>query len=676
MEKLNAIRAAGATTLAASDIRRNIAIMAHIDAGKTTLTERMLWKAGAIRKPGEVHDGAATMDSMAIERERGITISSAAISFAWGPWKFALIDTPGHVDFSMEVERGMRAVDGAVLALCAVSGAQTQTESVWRRAAKAGVRSIIAVNKMDREGADFDKALDSVARRLGANPVAVALPVGSGSSFEGAVDLVGLRLLRWSREGAMSVSELEGAQLAGALASRSALVERLGELGSEAALEWFVEGVCPTADQLWAALRQACLDGLASPAVPASAFKNQGVELALEVAGRCLPAPSDRGYSSAGPFSALVFKTEAGVGGQKVYARVASGSVSRSDSFEIARGLAHASAARMASPMADGVEPLERARAGDVVVFEGLRGARTGDTLRERGSSVELERVQALAPVVGWQVVAASKAELPKVLEDLARLCVDDPSLRLATGEAGECVLWGQGDLHLEVALDRLEREFGVKARAGAPEVAYAYRLRGPSGSAWGSVDKQTGGKGQYAKVELVAEPAEGTIFVCELVGEAVPRKFVASVERGARAAMEQAGSGAFPILGWRVALVGGQSHAVDSSEMAFERAGFEAAKAACEQAGLELMEPMGKISAELPADGVGAFAGEVAKRGGRLVSVSEGPAGVEAVARAPMSRLFGFVASMRSLTAGRARATTEPDGFEASKPEGRAPRP
>lgn len=653
---------------AALDARRNIAIMAHIDAGKTTLSERMLWKAGAIRKPGEVHNGEATMDSMAIERERGITINSAAISFAWGPWEFSLIDTPGHVDFSMEVERGMRAVDGAALALCAVSGAQTQTESVWRRAAKAGVRAIIVVNKMDREGADFDKALASARARLGANPLAVARPLGSGDSFEGAVDVIGLRRLSWSREGAMTDRALEGAELSAAKAERERVVEALAEAGREAALGWFIDGAEPSEEELWAEIRQATLDGLVSPAVPISAFKNQGVELALSVAGRCLPSPSDRGYDPEGPFSALVFKTEAGVSGQKVYARVASGRMDRAGSFEIARSGSVASASRMGSPMAEGAEARERAKAGDVVVFEGLKGARTGDTLRERGSSIELEAVTALAPVVGWQIVAASKSDLPKVLEGLGRFCADDPSLRLASGEAGEAVLWGQGDLHLEVALERLEREFGVKARAGAPEVAYAYRLAGASGPAWGSVDKQTGGKGQYAKVELSVEPAEGALFESELVGEAVPRKFVAAVERGVRSAMSQAGALGHPVLGWRARLLGGQAHAVDSSEMAFERAGFEAAKAACELAGLELMEPMGKISAELPSDAVGAFAQEVAKRGGRLLSVSEGPAGAEAVGRAPMSRLFGFVASLRSATSGRAQARTEPDGFEPAR--------
>lgn len=651
------------------DSRRNIAIMAHIDAGKTTLSERMLWKSGAIRKPGEVHDGDTTMDNMQLERERGITISSAAISFAWKSWQFALVDTPGHVDFSMEVERSMRAVDGAVLALCAVSGAQTQTESVWRRAAKAGIPAIIVVNKMDREGADFDRAVSSAREKLGANALAVALPLGAGGSFSGAVDLVGMRAILWSRDGEMSTRDLDAGELEWAAVKRFALVEQLGESGSDQALAWFVDGTRPSEQELWAAIRAACSARQVSPVIPASAFKNQGVEMALDLAGMCLPSPSERGFSSEGEFSALVFKTEASSSGQRVYARVASGSLDKAGTFEVARGGALSNASRMGRPMSDGAQAIDRAIAGDVVVFEGLRQAKTGDTLRARGSNIELESIKALEPVVGWRVEAANKSELSKVLEGLGKLCADDPSLRLSTGDGGEAVLWGQGDLHLEVALERLAREFGAVAKPGAPEVAYAYRLSGESGVAVGSVDKQNGGKGQYAKVELSIEPSDTAEFSSGLVGEAVPRKFVPAIERGVRAAMAEAGDGGHPVLGWRAVLVGGQAHAVDSSELAFERAGFEAAKVACAQAGLELMEPMGKIASELPSALVGAVAQEVAKRGGKVLSVSEGPMGADVVARAPMSKLFGFVASLRSATAGRAQARIEPDGYEPQRP-------
>lgn len=648
-----------------NDTRRSFAIMAHIDAGKTTLSERMLWKSGAIRKVGEVHNGDTTMDSMSIERERGITINSAAIRFDWGQWTMSLIDTPGHVDFSMEVERSLRAVDGAVLAICAVSGAQPQTESVWRRASSASIGCLIAVNKMDRDGADFAKAVASARSRLGANAWAVALPLGSGVDFDGALDLISMRAFSWRRDGSEVERPMSPEEQAEAVASRWAIVEALAESGCERALAWFADGVSPSPSELLDSMRERVGARAFVPCFPMSAFKNQGVGYALDLVGSCLPSPLDRGFGAASPFSALVFKTELSSSGQKAFVRIIEGSISKSDAFEVARTGQHGSAARLGAPMSGSVEPLERASAGDVVVFEGLKGVRTGDTLRERGSQIEHERIASIEPVVGWRVEPKSKAETARVIDGLGKLCSDDPSLRLGQGEAGECILWGQGDLHLEVALERLSREFGVVALAGAPQVAFAYRLMGV-GDAVGSVDKQNGGKGQFAKVQLRLEPlAEGAVFDNQLVGEAVPRKFVGAIERGVRAAMLSAGVDGFPVLAWKAVLLGGSAHAVDSSDMAFERAGFEAACKASQEAGLRKMEPMGKISAELPSSCVGALSSEIAKRSGRMLGIEESPVGTKILARAPMSKLFGFVASMRSATAGRASARIEPDGHE-----------
>jgi elongation factor G len=650
------------------DTRRNFAIMAHIDAGKTTLSERMLWKAGAIRRPGEVHEGNATMDRMSIEQERGITIASAAIRFAWRGWACALIDTPGHVDFSMEVERSLRAVDGAILAICAVAGAQPQTESVWRRITKTRLPCVAIINKMDREGANFEAAVESARARMGAPLVALALPIGSGSEFEGMLDLVHMRALRWSREGAMSIGELSLTERSRASMGRARLVEQLAEAGASRALEWFVQETEPEAQELMEETRKLARLRLIVPAIPVSAYRNQGIESALDLACEILESPSERGFDEDVEFSALVFKTETDSSGPRAFARVMSGRMESSGGFEIASSKAYGSASRMGVPMSDKSEPTLSACAGDVVVFEGLK-ARTGDTLRARGSNVEHERITPLDPVVGWRVEPAQKSDASKLSEGLARLCLDDPSLRLDAGEAGEWVLWGQGDLHLEVALERLAREFGAHARAGAPQVAYAYRLGEKPAQAQGSVDKQNGGKGQFAKVQLVLERIDsGKVFESALVGEAVPRKFVGAIERGVRAAMECAGAGGHAVLAYKARLTGGEAHAVDSSELAFERAGFEAAKAACLASGMELMEPMGKISCEMPAAVVGALTQEVARRGGRVVSVGESGGQAVLVARAPMSRLFGFVSSARSASSGRASSTIEPQGHEPVK--------
>lgn len=659
---------------------RNIGIMAHIDAGKTTTTERVLYYTGRSHKMGEVHDGAATMDWMEQEQERGITITSAATTCFWRDYRVNIIDTPGHVDFTIEVERSLRVLDGAVAVFDSVGGVEPQSETVWRQADKYNVPRMCFINKMDRVGADFYRCVDMIVDRLGANPIVLQLPIGSEAAFVGVVDLIEMKGLIWKDEtlGAEFVTGEIPADLAEkANEYRIKLIETAVEQ-DDAAMEAYLEGTEPDAETLRACVRKGTIAGDFVPVVCGSAFKNKGVQPLLDAVVEYLPAPTEvtaikgvkpgtdepveRKSDDSEPFAALAFKimTDPFVG-TLTFARVYSGVITTGSGILNPAKTRNERVGRMLLMHANSREDTKEARAGDIIAFCGLKTVTTGDTLCDPSNPVVLERMEFPEPVIEIAVEAKTKADQEKMGHALGRLAAEDPSFRVSTDEeSGQTILAGMGELHLEILVDRMKREFSVEANVGAPQVAYRETITKPI-----VVDyihkKQTGGAGQFARVKINFEPLEpgaGFEFESAVVGGSVPRDYVPGVEKGIESARQSGVLAGFPVIDFKAALIDGAHHDVDSSVMAFEIAGRAAFREAVEKAGPRLLEPVMKVEVVTPEDYMGDIIGDLNSRRGNVQDMdSRGNARVVS-AIVPLANMFGYVNTLRSMSQGRATYT------------------
>lgn len=659
-----------ATVLRANS--RNFGIIAHIDAGKTTLSERILLKTGEIHRTGEVHEGTATMDHLELEKERGITIGAAATRAAWNGHAFTLIDTPGHIDFAIEVERSLRVLDGAVVVLSGVAGVQPQTETVWRQAAKHGVPVIVFVNKMDQLGAGFDRVVDQMRSRLGAQPVPLAIPVGAADSFDGVIDVLGKRLLAWDAAGAMTSLPLPG-HLAGVAQVAYAHAAAIAADASDELTLHYLSDDTLSVDQVRSGLRAMTLARRAVPVLAGSAYRNAGIEPLLDAIIDWLPSPDERsapqallhqaavavGTNDADPLAALVFKVVHDDHGSLSYVRVYGGTLHEGDQVWNASLGAVVRVGRLYVVHADRKSAVKQAPAGSIVAIAGLKDALTGHTLSSRTHPYVLETISAGEPVVALAIEAGKGGDRARMLAALDRFRREDPSLRLVSdADSGETVLWGMGELHLDVVLERVRREAGVEVTVGAPQVAYRETIDGPAVVVEGKVSKQNGGNGQYARVVLRVEPSEEAfVFENAIKGGAVPASFIPSVEKGVRQAMAQGPLG-YPVTGVKVTLVDGDYHAVDSSDMAFMVAARDGALAGLKQANPLVLEPVMQVTVDAPSANAGDVIGDLQRRSGRVLGIEEHAGHVEVVADVPLARLFGHTTSLRSLSQGRAYAS------------------
>ncbi|WP_313178543.1 elongation factor G [Stenotrophomonas sp.] len=665
--------------------RRNLGIIAHIDAGKTTLTERLLWKTGEIHRVGEVHDGNATTDFSAIERERGITIGAAAVHAQWAPrdlplHQLTLIDTPGHIDFAIEVERSLRVLDGAVAVFSAVDGVQPQSETVWRQARRHGVPLIAFVNKMDRIGASFERVLEQLQDKLRARPWALGVPLGSEGDFHGWIDLVDGRVLHWQDGGAATVTAWSDAERAQWLPQRNALVEAVADHDDVLATAW-LEGRDIDAATLRAAIRRATLSGAGVPVLAGAAFKDKGIETLLDAVVDYLPSPLDRPAVTAegeggdvllppdpdGPLAALLFKITHQQHGALSFVRLYSGTLKVGDAIASSRHPQGRRVSRLVRVQADQTHDIEQAVAGDIVAVLGWKDAVSGETLSGRGQPLRLESIQSQAPVLAWRLEPARAADLIRMAQGLASLAQEDPSFKVETErDSGETLVWGMGELHLEVMVERLRSEWKVDVGVGAPRVAYQETpLRAVSGVV-GRVSKQNGGQGQFAHVVLDVVPRDDdqVVFNDRIVGGVVPRGFIAAVEKGVRAALTSGPQG-HPVVGIEISLVDGETHAKDSSEMAFHRAGGEAIKAALAAGGTQLLEPVMAVTVHSPSAAVGDVVGDLNRRHGRIARIDDQEGRAEVSGFAPLANLVGYTTSLRSLSQGRASSEAHLHGYE-----------
>lgn len=658
--------------------RRNLGIIAHIDAGKTTLTERLLWKAGAIHRMGEVHDGAATTDYTEIERQRGITIGAAAVNLTWADHRLTLIDTPGHIDFAIEVERSLRVLDGAVAVFCAVAGVQPQSEAVWRQARRHGVPLVAFVNKMDRTGADFDRVVTQMRERLGARVWPLGRPLGAEDALQGWVDLVGRRIVIWTDKDTVirdwtSVDEGNYASL------RDDLVAAVAE-HDDVLAEAFLHGAEIDVALLSAALRRATLAGAGVPLVAGSAFKTKGMELVLDAIVDYLPSPQERPSVEAesdtgsvrlapdaeGPLAALVFKVEQHEHGPLAFVRVYSGRLRVGDTVWASKRDRKVRVGRLLSIQAGRGTDVSFAEAGDIVAVSGWKDAASGETLAAPSRPLRLEAIATQPPVLSWRLVAKS-GDLLRLGQALTSLVQEDPSFHAGTdADTGESLIWGMGELHLEVKVERLRKEWGLHVSTGTPRVAYQERPRRAVLGVEGKLDKQNGGNGQFARVRLDLSPRDddAIVFIDRTRGGVVPAGFVVATEKGVRAALAEGPRG-YPVVGVDVVLIDGETHAVDSTDQAFQRAGAEAVRAALAEAGTELLEPIMAVDVDTPAGYLGDVLGDLQRRGGRVGAVGETDGRSEVQARAPLAQLSGYATTLRSLTQGRASATLRFDGYE-----------
>ncbi|MCK6557237.1 elongation factor G [Candidatus Binatia bacterium] len=661
---------------------RNIGIMAHIDAGKTTTTERILYYTGINYKIGEVHEGTATMDWMVQEQERGITITSAATTCVWRDHRVNIIDTPGHVDFTIEVERSLRVLDGAVAVFCSVGGVEPQSETVWRQADKYGVPRIAFINKMDRIGADFDRGVAMIRDRLKANPVPMQLPIGVEEHFRGIVDLVSMKAFLWDDEslGArFRTDPIPGELQAAAAAARERLVEAAAE-GDEAVLEKYLEGREISEAELRAALRRATLELKIVPVLCGSAFKNKGVQPLLDAVVDFLPAPTDvaavegvnpntektevRTADDSAPFSALAFKimTDPFVG-SLTFLRVYSGQLeSGSYVYNSTKGKKER-IGRLLKMHANKREDIKEVLAGDICAAVGLRATTTGDTLCEENRPVVLESIEFPAPVISIAIEPKTKADQEKLGTSLQKLATEDPSFRVATDrETGQTIISGMGELHLEIIVDRLLREFKVDANVGKPQVAYKETVR-KAVEREAKFVRQTGGRGQYGHVVLRVEPLPpggGFEFVDATKGGVVPREYIPAVERGAHDAMETGPLAGYPMVDVRATLLDGSYHEVDSSEIAFKIAGSMALKEGAAKAAPVILEPIMAVEVVVPEDFMGDVIGDLSGRRGRIQGM-EARGGAQVIgAQVPLAEMFGYATDLRSMTQGRATYTMQ----------------
>ena len=669
---------------------RNIGITAHIDAGKTTTTERILFYTGVSHKLGEVHDGTAIMDWMEQEQERGITITSAATTCFWKGMdnhypehRINIIDTPGHVDFTIEVERSLRVLDGACTVLCAVGGVQPQTETVWRQANKYRVPRLIFVNKMDRTGADFKRVLEQVRSRLKANPVPIQVPIGAEEKFKGVVDLVTMQAIYWDdgTQGMKFEAKDVPADLAGeAKEWREKMVETAAEATEELMTKYLEKGEL-SVDEIKKGLRTRTIHGEIFPMLCGSAFKNKGVQAMLDAVIDYLPAPSDvppvkgikqngevdeRAPTDEAPFSGLAFKimTDPFVG-QLTFFRVYSGVVTSGDSVYNPTKGRKERIGRLLQMHANDREEVKEVRAGDIAAAVGLKEVTTGDTLSDAQKIITLEKMEFPEPVIHVAVEPKTKADQEKMGIALNRLAQEDPSFRVRTDEeSGQTIISGMGELHLEIIVDRMKREFGVEANVGAPQVAYRETIRRPVDKVEGKFIKQTGGRGQYGHVLLRLDPQEagkGFEFVDAIKGGTVPREYIPAVRKGVVDTLPNGVLAGFPVVDVKVTLFDGSYHEVDSNENAFKMAGSIALKEGLRRASPALLEPIMAVEVETPDDFMGNVVGDLNSRRGMIQGMEELAGGGKAVrAEVPLAEMFGYSTTLRSLSQGRATYTME----------------
>jgi elongation factor G len=666
---------------------RNIGIMAHIDAGKTTTTERILYYTGRTYKIGEVHEGAATMDFMEQEQERGITITAAATTCFWREHRINIIDTPGHVDFTIEVERSLRVLDGAVTVFDAVAGVEPQSETVWRQADKYGVPRICFVNKMDRVGANFERCVEMIKDRLGALPLVCQLPIGVESDFVGIVDLIEMKEVRWREDtlGAQfDVVEISDEFRAQAADYRHKLLEAAVEQ-DDAALEAYLAGQEPDVETLKKCIRKGTITYAFVPVFCGAAFKNKGVQPLLDAVVDFLPSPMEvppikgvkmgtdepitRKASDEEPFAALAFKimTDPFVG-SLTFARIYSGVLTTSSMVLNSVKDNRERIGRMLQMHANHREDIKEARAGDIVALAGLKNTTTGETLCDPNNPVVLEKMEFPDPVIEIAVEPKTKADQEKMGQALARLATEDPSFRVAVDhESGQTIIKGMGELHLEIIVDRMKREFKVEANIGAPQVAYRETI-----SRKADVDythkKQTGGSGQYARVKIRFEPlppGSGYEFENDVVGGTVPREYIPGVEKGLKGSLESGVLAGFPVIDFKATLFDGDYHDVDSSALAFEIAARAAFKEGMQKAGPKLLEPVMRVEVVTPRDYMGDVIGDLNSRRGRITGQDQRGNAEVINAMVPLANMFGYVNTLRSMSQGRAQYTMHFDHYE-----------
>jgi elongation factor G len=666
---------------------RNIGIMAHIDAGKTTTTERILYYTGRTHKMGEVHEGAATMDWMAQEQERGITITSAATTAEWRDFRINIIDTPGHVDFTVEVERSLRVLDGAVAVFDSVAGVQPQSETVWRQADRYQVPRIAFINKMDRTGADFDAAVQSMRDRLGATPVPIHLPIGQEESFSGIVDLVEMKAVRYLNllGTEFTVDDVPVELAERAEAGHHALIDAVAEFDDEL-METYLEDESAVApEMIKRALRKGTLAGRVTPVLAGSAFKNKGVQPLLDAIVDYLPSPLDvppvhgldpksaegatRAPDPEAPFAALAFKvmTDPYVG-KLTYFRVYSGQVRAGDRVLNTTTGRTERIGRILQMHANHREEREEIAAGEIAAAVGLKFTTTGDTLAVDSAPIVLESMAFPDPVISVAIEPKTKADQDKLAEALQRLAEEDPTFRVSTDEeTGQTIIAGMGELSLEIKVDRLLREFRVGANVGRPQVAYRETISRAAEKVQGRFVRQTGGSGQYGDVviNLLPYPSGGYEFVDQIVGGKIPREFIPAVDQGIAEAMSAGVLAGYPVVDVKVELVDGSYHDVDSSERAFKIAGSMAFKEGMKRAAPKLLEPVMSVEVVTPEEYVGDVIGNLNGRRGRVIEL--GPVGGSQSIRAsvPLAEMFGYATDLRSMTQGRATFHMEPDHYE-----------
>lgn len=671
----------------ALELTRNIGIMAHIDAGKTTTTERMLFYSGRLHRMGEVDEGDATMDWMAQEKERGITITSAATTFYWNGHRINLIDTPGHVDFTIEVERSLRVLDGAVAIFCAVGGVEPQSETVWRQANKYGVSRIACINKMDRTGADFFRAVDMIRTRLSANPVPIQIPMGAGDMFTGVIDLVSFKAVVWHEDSqGTHFDELDIPQdmYAEAQHWREKMLEAVSEY-DEVLFDKFLEGKPIPADDIHKVLRRATIDNKVTPVLAGAAFKNKGIQRLLDAITRYLPSPLDRGEvigthpkteepimrspNDDAPLSALAFKimTDPYVG-KLTYLRVYSGKLKAGSSVYNPRVGKRERINRLLLMSANKREEITIAYTGDIIAAIGLKQTRTGDTLAEEAHPIVLEQMEFPVPVISVAVEPKTIADQDRLEATLTKLSEEDPTFQIHYDEeTGQTILSGMGELHLEILVDRLLREFRLPARVGKPQVAYKECIRRKVTQETRFV-RQTGGKGLYAHVVLEIQPNEsgkGFVFENKIVRGAIPKEFIPAIEQGIRESMKSGILAGYPLEDIRATLVDGSYHGVDSSDIAFKTAGSIALREAAAKADPTLMEPVMRVEIVLPDTYLGSVIGDINSRRGRIQKMHPRPDAQVVTAQVPLAEMFGYATVLRSLSQGRAIFTMHFDHFE-----------
>ena len=664
---------------------RNFGIMAHIDTGKTTVSERILYYTGRSHKIGEVHDGAATMDWMEQEQERGITITSAATTCVWKDHMLSLIDTPGHVDFTMEVERALRVLDGAIALYCAVGGVQPQSETVWRQSERYGVPKIAFVNKMDRIGADFYAVLENIQEMLGANPVPVTIPIGASDDFIGIIDLISMKALIFKDE--VMGAEWDETEIPSELTEKAAewrnnLVEKCAEQDEVLMEKYFDQGDL-TEDEIWSALRKATCTREFVPVYCGSAYKNKGVQQLLDGVNRLLPSPDEippivcsndadniREVKDEENLSALAFKIMSDKHmGKLTYIRIYSGSLESGSTIWNATQGRKQRVGRLLRMHSNRQEAIDKAYAGDIVAVVGLGETKTGDTICNQDKPIILESMDFPEPVISISIKPESNADNEKLGEALHRLADEDPTFTVAYDqETNETIISGMGELHLEIIVDRLRREFGVVAEVGRPEVAYRETATMPSDGSYKHA-KQSGGRGQYGHVVMSIEPqqpGEGFEFVNEITGGRIPQEYIPSCEKGIKQALESGPYAGYPVVDMRVRLTDGSYHDVDSSDFAFQIAARQGFKELFMKGKPQLLEPIMKLEVTTPDEYMGAVNGTIAQRRGRVDAMDERGGNKIVRGFVPLSEMFGYSNTLRSLTQGRASFSMEFEHYEA----------